>query len=131
VLRAQPIRRVSRTPARVQAVSPAPAAPLPMSRVELIAVGESVFGKRWLRPLARIAGCDPRQMLYYKTGERIVSASVAASIRAFMDIGQAGAIIRKAVKDSCAGLSTLEAHLAARRVVVELKQAGLIGDWKA
>src|SRR5579863_8576574 len=96
-------------------VCPAPAAPLPMSRAELTAVGESLFGKRWVRPLARIAGCDPRQILYFKTGERIVSAKVAAKVRAFADIGQAGTIIRKAVKDSSPGLSPLEAHLAARQ----------------
>ena len=61
-----------------------------MTPSELVAAGEAVFGRRWIRPMARALGQDHRSVRYWKAGERPIPAAAAEKIRSLHRIGPVG-----------------------------------------
>jgi hypothetical protein len=98
----------------------------PMTFEELAAGARSVFGDRWIRPLARLLDCSPALIRLCRRGERDLSAEAAAKVRDFVDLGPAGTIVREAMKAALPHARPVVTHRAAKRALAELAKAGLL-----
>lgn len=97
-----------------------------MTRAELIAASEGMFGSRWGRPLARLLGIDPKGIRMWKRGERRIPDWAAAKIRLHSEVGPIGAIVRRSIIEMVPAVDAWDAHQVARRVVAELTNSGLV-----
>lgn len=98
----------------------------PMSAEEMATVARSIYGARWLRPLARFLECNPGLVRQCKKGERVLTGEAAARVRALADIGPAGAIVRRIVEQAIPDMRLVTTHNVARRIVIELSNLGLL-----
>src|SRR6185437_9343919 len=99
-----------------------------MTVAELVAAGESIFGARWVKPLARAIGINHRTVRFWKNGGRRIPGSAAAKIRALYLIGPVGTIVRRAVNELISDAGPWAAHRVAQRAVLDLVKAGLLEE---
>jgi hypothetical protein len=97
-----------------------------MTREELVAAGEAVFGPRWVKPLARAIKWDHRSIRFWKRGQRPIPAEAARRIRKLHQIGPVGIIVRRVLRTAMPKLDPWAAHCAAVQVLSELSKAGLL-----
>jgi hypothetical protein len=97
-----------------------------MGPEELAAIAGSVFGSRWLRPLARMLECNPGLIRSCKKGERVLSGEAAAKVRALADIGPVGEIVRRILERTIRDTRPVITHGVATAIVTELTNAGLL-----
>jgi hypothetical protein len=100
----------------------------PMTPAELIAAGELLYGRRWKLPLARTVGYGREALHHYSTGGRRISPLLAARIRAIVNIGPAGAAIRRSIKNSMPEMPTFTAHRMAKQIILDLASLGLLAE---
>ena len=99
-----------------------------MTPAELIAAGELLYGRRWKLPLARTVGYGREALHHYSTGRRRIPPLLATRIRTIVNIGPAGAAIRRSIKNSVPELPTFTAHRMARQIVLDLSALGLLTE---
>jgi hypothetical protein len=97
-----------------------------MTREELVAAGEAIFGPRWVRPLGRAIDWDYRSVRFWKRGQRPIPAEAARRIRKLHQIGPVGTIVRRVLRAAVPKLDPWTAHCAAVQVLSELSKAGLL-----
>jgi hypothetical protein len=99
-----------------------------MTAAELAAVGQAIYGARWVRPLARAIGYNYRTVRFWKNSGRRVPEAAAAKIRALCLIGPVGVVIRRAVREIVPDAGPWAAHKVAQRAVLDLVKAGLLEE---
>jgi len=100
----------------------------PLAPAELIAAGELVFGSRWRTPMAKALGLSDRIIRYYQSGERRIPPAIAAKIRALVNVGPVGTVIRATVRKVAPEVSPYAAHRIARQIVVDLGSLGMLAN---
>jgi hypothetical protein len=99
-----------------------------MMPAELVAAGEAIFGPRWMRPLARAIGRDPRSVRFWKKGERAIPDTAAERIRNLHQIGPVGVVVRSVVRRVLPKAGHWSAHRVAMEVLSDLAKAGLLDE---
>lgn len=99
-----------------------------MTAAELVVAGQTMFGSRWVKPLARAVGRSPRAIRFWRKGERRIPEAAAAKIRALGRIGPVGSVVRRAVREVIPNVGACAAHRVAQRAVLDLVKAGLLDE---
>jgi hypothetical protein len=73
------------------------------------AAGELLFGRWFKSPLARLLNRDRNMLRKYATGKARIRPSLAAEIRATVNIGPVGRAIRNTIKNSMPEIPTFTA----------------------
>lgn len=104
------------------------APPRPMRPAEFVERGEILFGKNWRKPLARLIDRGPRMVRLYARGTFPVPLAIAAELRRLTDIGEAGALIREAIRRAVPELRPFDANTAAKEVLAALEARNMTID---
>jgi hypothetical protein len=97
-----------------------------MGSEELAIAGRTIFGPRWVRPLARALDCSPALIKQCRKGQRALSGEAAARVRAMADLGPVGQLIRKVVEEAFVDARPIQTHRVASRLALELSKANLL-----
>jgi hypothetical protein len=99
----------------------------PMTPAEFTAAGELLYGRWFKSPLARILGRDRSTIRIYSSGKRRIPPRIAAEIRAIVNIGPTGTLIRNTIWKIAPEIQPFMAHKIAKQIVIDLRSLGMIG----
>jgi hypothetical protein len=99
-----------------------------MTAAELTAAAELLYGRWFKSPLARALGRHRCMIRKYSSGEQRIRPRLAAEIRAIVNIGPVGTVIRNAIKKSMPEIPTFRAHRMAKQIVLDLTSLGMLAQ---
>jgi len=99
-----------------------------MTAAEFTAAGELLFGRWFKSPLARLLNRDRNTLRKYATGKARIRPSLAAEIRATVNIGPVGRAIRNSIKKSMPEMPTFTAHRMAKQIALDLASLGILAE---
>jgi hypothetical protein len=99
----------------------------PMTPAEFTAAGELLYGRWFKSPLARALGRDRNMIRKYSSGEQRIRPRLAAEIRAIVNIGPTGTVIRNTIRKIAPEIQPFMAHKIAKQIVIDLRSLGIIG----